>query len=177
LPVTTVDVPTDLMEYMDKLVAQGLARNRREILVRALANYRKFRMHEWESELIQFYGYRAGILTQRSYQGLIADLNEKQLMEAGRRMGHTLKDLCLANFGARTQNPEHWKLALRIFRDMGAGVISLDNDHITISKPYHPTALLNGYLDTVLGTKLLPVRTVEDVAIFQIKRAKEQDKR
>ena len=177
MPVTTVDVPTDLMEYMDKLVAQGLARNRREIIVKALANYKKLRMHEWESELLRFYGFRAGILTQRSYQGLIADLNDEQLMEAGRRMGHTLKDLCLANFGANTEDPEHWKLAFRIFQDMGTGVISQDENQITIGKPYHSTSLLNGYLETVLGTKLTPVRTVEDVAIFQIKRARERNKK
>ena len=177
MPVTTVDVPTDLMEYMDNLVAQGLARNRREIIVRALANYKKLRMYEWESELIRFYGFRAGILTQKSYQGLIAELNDRQLMEAGKRMGHTLKDLCLANFGARTENPENWKLAFQIFQDMGTGGISQDDDRITISKPYHPTVLLNGYLDTVLGTKLTAVKTVEDVAIFEINRAKERDKK
>lgn len=172
-----MDVPTDLMEYMDKLVAQGLARNRREIIVKALANYKKLRMHEWESELLRFYGFRAGILTQRSYQGLIAELSEEQLMEAGRRMGHTLKDLCLANFGANTENPENWKLAFRVFQDMGTGLISQDDDQITIGRPYHSTALLGGYLETVLGAKLMPVTTVEDVAIFQIKRPRDRNKK
>jgi len=174
MPITTVNIPEDLLKYIDSLVAKGVARSKQEVIIKALQNYRKFHMHEWHDPLIIIRGFRRALINQRSLNEILKKFSEEELYEIGKKMGFTLKDSCLASFGVDSTNRENWELALKLLEDNGWGIFKIEKDknnkeklRIIIYNPFFPKKLLHGYLETALGVKFSLIPTVEDVAILE----------
>jgi len=171
MPVTTVDIPPEQLSFIDTLVKDGFARNRREAIVRALEFYTKFEVHTWMGPLILRYGIRKLLISKGSLSELVSGLSKNELYEAGKRMGKTLRD-CVIALKLDVSRPENHKRALQILEDEGWGSFAVDEDRITITNPIFPAPLLHGYLETALSVKLSRLDTTEDIYSFAKKKIK-----
>jgi hypothetical protein len=95
MPVTSFDIPPALRTVVDNLVSTGGARNRREIMVRALEIFQTFQAQNWNGPLIKVNGVRAGFFSKGALAELAYGMSDSELYNAGRRMGKALKDLAL----------------------------------------------------------------------------------
>ena len=167
LPVTSFDIPQDLLSFLDELVRDGIARSRREIVVRALRTYIKLQIHKWNGSFIIVNGIRKGLVSKGSLMELTREMSDKQLFEAGRRMGKALQD------SAKGRNldislPENYKPALQMLEDFGWGRFNIEGSRITIAEPLLPAAVTHGYLETALATTLEQLDSVEEIHFFEI---------
>ena len=168
MPATTVDIPPDLLHFMDDLISRGVARSRREIVVSALSYYQKYTMFDWSDDRIVVRKLRRAFMTQKGVEQLTLNLSDQQLYEVGKRMGQTLLDSLLANFGRNGREPDNYKLVMQILSDIGWGEFTLTEDRIVANSPFMHKQLLRGYLEHGLGLQLRLTPTIEDVAIFEI---------
>jgi Arc/MetJ-type ribon-helix-helix transcriptional regulator len=167
MPVTSFDLPHDILDFLDQLVHDGFARNRREIVVRALQAYSKFQIHRWNDSLIIINGIRKGLVSKGSLMELTSEMSDRQLLEAGTRMGKALRD------SAKGRNldislPENHKAALQMLEDFGWGGFKIEGNRITIIEPLVPAPLMHGYLEAALGTALTRLDSVEEILFFEI---------
>ena len=167
MPVTTFDIPKDLFSLIDDLVKSGKARNRREIVVRALEIYMKLQAYNWDGPLITLDGVRKGLISKGSIRELVAGMSEEQLYNAGKRMGKTLRDLAL-NRRFDISQPENCPAALQMLEDFGWGRFQMDADRITMTAAFLPSAVIHGYLETALSINLDKINTTEDIIAFEI---------
>jgi hypothetical protein len=169
MPVTSVNIPNGLLKYIDSLVKQGVVKSRKDVVLKALENYRRFSMHEWQEPRIRIFGVRGTFLTLRSFNELVKELTGEQLYEVGRRMGRALKELCLTNFNSDITKRENWNVAFQVLRDIcGIGSFKVSDNKIIVHNPFYPIPLLHGYLETALDVRLKRVETLEDVAIYEL---------
>lgn len=166
MPVTTVDVPEEILSFIDTLVKSGKARNRREIVVKALEVFMKLDVENWNGPLIFVHGVRKGLISKGSIAELVANMSDDERYKAGKRMGKTLKDLAL---GLRLDItlPDNHRAALQILEDLGWAKFQLDDASITITGAFLPTAVIHGYLETALGVSLTRIDTTEDIIAFR----------
>ena len=170
MPVTTFDIPEDLFSFIDGLIRSGNARNRREIVVQALEIFVKLQGHRWNGSLIIIDGVRKGLISKGSIAELVSGMSEKELYDAGRRMGKTLRDLAIGRRLDISQ-PENHKSALQMLEDFGWGRFVMDGSRIVISGAFLPTAVIHGYLETALSVTLCKVDTTEDIIALDLTSA------
>jgi len=167
MPVTTFDIPKNLLAFIDELVDSGVVRNRREIVIRALENFMKLQMHTWNGPLIFIHGVRQAVVSSGSMKELIDGMSEKGLYEAGRRMGMTLRDSALISQRLDVTLPENHKAAVKLLEDLGWGIFKISDEHIIITDTFLPPPLIHGYLETALSLDLKRVDTTEDIRVFE----------
>jgi len=167
LPVTSFDIPRDLLAFLDELVSSGVARNRREIVIRALRNFVKLQMHKWKGSLMVIHGVRQGLVSSGSVKELLAGRSEKEMYEAGKRMGRTLKDSALVERRLDVTRSENFKAASQILEDQGWGVFTMNDSRMVIVDSFLPPAVIHGYLEGALSVNLKRVETAEDVIVLE----------
>ena len=167
LPVTTFDIPDELLSFIDDLVKAGKARNRREIIVKAMEVFVKLHVQNWNGPLIIIHGVRKGLISKGSIAELVAGMSDDELYKAGKRMGKTLRDLAM-NMRLDISQPENHQAALQILEDFGWGRLQLDGERITITNVFLPSAVIHGYLETALAIHLARIDTVEDIIAFEL---------
>jgi hypothetical protein len=166
MPVTTFDIPQDLIEFIDNLVRDGFARTRREIVLRALEVFRNFEVHKWNGSNIILYGIRAGLVSKGSIQELTSGMSGEELYGLGKRMGKTLKDTGLQR-QLDISLPENYDAAVHMLRDFGWGEFVVDEKRIVVTASLLPAELIRGYLETSLGLRLARIDTKEDITVFE----------
>lgn len=166
MPVTTFDIPHDLLDFIDNLVRDRAARNRREIVLRALETFRKLEVHRWNGSFIFLYGIRAGLVSKGSIQELTSGISDKELYSVGKRMGKTLRDTGIQR-QLDISLPENHATALQMLEDFGWGKFTIDEKRITVAGALLPGELIRGYLETALGVKLSKVDTTEDITVLE----------
>jgi Arc/MetJ-type ribon-helix-helix transcriptional regulator len=167
MPVTTIDIPNDLLSFIDALIKSGKARNRREIVVRSLEIFVKLQAQDWNGSLIVIHGVRKGLISKGSIAELVSGMSEEELYSAGKRMGKTLKDLAIDRHLDISQ-PENHKVALQMLEDFGWARFLMDQGRITITGAFLPAAVIHGYLETALGITLSRIDTTEDIIVFEM---------
>jgi len=167
MPVTTFDIPKNLLAFIDELVDSRVIRNRREIVIRALENSVKFQMQKWNGPLIFIHGVRQAVISSGCMKELIDGISEKGLYEAGRRMGMTLRDSALISHRLDVTLPENHKAAVKLLEDLGWGIFKINDNQIIITDTFLPSALIHGYLETALSLDLKRVDTTEDIRVFE----------
>jgi len=169
MPVTSVDISDELMNFIDSIIEQGFARNRREVILRALEVYARFEVHRWNGPFITINGIRNALISKASMSELTSGLSEQELYDAGKRMGKTLKDLVIQQRWdiSRTDNR---RKAVQVIEEEGWGRFDIDQDRITITGAIVRAALLHGYLETALSLKLSRMDTTDDIMVFEIKK-------
>lgn len=155
------------MDFMDELVRDGSARNRREIFVKALRTFVRVQGHKWTGSLIFMNGVRTGLISKGSLGKLVSEMSEDGRRKAGRSMGNTLKALAMGRGRDLTQ-PENYKVALQMIEEFGWGNLAIDNKRITITSCLFPEEVIRGYLETALSRTLDIVESSEDINVFQI---------
>ncbi|MGA2784896.1 MAG: hypothetical protein ABSF09_09395 [Candidatus Bathyarchaeia archaeon] len=166
MPVTTFDVPKHLLSFIDDLVREAKARSRREIVVQALEIYVKLQCQDWNGPLILMDGVRKGLISKGSIQELVSGMSDKQLYDAGKRMGKTLRDLAIQR-RLDISRPENYKAALQMLEDFGWGKFMIDEKQITITNAFLPAAVVHGYLEAALSTTLSKSYIVEDIIVLE----------
>jgi hypothetical protein len=167
LPITSFDIPQDLLSFLDDLVRDGVARSRREIVLRALQAYIKLQIHKWNGSFIIINGIRKGLVSKGSLLELTREMSDKQLFEAGTRMGKALRDSAKGR-KLDISLPENHKQALQMLEDFGWGRFSIEGSRITIAEPLLPAPVTHGYLEAALGTTLQQLESVEEIHFFEI---------
>lgn len=169
--VTTVDIPDELLEYVDYITSSKKARNRREVLINALSFYKRYDGLNWRDSKISVGGFRKAMLGQKFVDLLQNCLTQEQLYEIGRRYGPTLHDYLLVNFGKESSDRPNYESALQHLSDMGWGTLKLQDSRIVASDSFLPEPLLRGYLEAALGTELESIPTTESIVLFEIRRS------
>jgi len=169
MPATTVNIPSDILKFMDSLVESGVAHSRRQIVVEALGYYRDLTMHEWVPGRITVRQLRRALMTQKSIEQLTLKMTDQDLYESGVRMSHTLFDSMLAGWRKDPKVAENHQLAFQLLSQIGWGTFTLSDGRLIINSPFLPKHLIRGYLAAALGLHLDIVQTIEDLAIFDIK--------
>jgi hypothetical protein len=170
MPVTTFDIPQSILDFMDTIVESRAVHSRRDLVVRALENLKKYEMHTWKGAAITVHGVRHGMFSIGGLRELLRDRSEKDLYETGRRMGHTLRDTALVSEGLDITLPENQGVALRMLEDSGWGLFRTSDSRIVITAPLLPSPLIHGFLETALSRALKRLDTKEDVCVLEGER-------
>jgi len=166
MPVTSFDIPEDLNKLIESLVRSRTARNRRDIIVRALEVYLKYEAYGWREPLIFISGFRHAMMSKGSLTALVAEMSESELYSAGKRMGKSLQDFAHQR-GIDVSVEKNREKALKVLEDAGWGRFVLGSDMITVNEPFFPAELIQGYLETAMSLSLKKINTTEDVFIFK----------
>jgi Arc/MetJ-type ribon-helix-helix transcriptional regulator len=167
MPVTSFDIPSHLLSFIDDLVATGAARNRREIVVRALEIFVRFQADKWNGHIIVINGIRGGLVSKGSISELVCDMTDAELYDAGRRMGKTLKDHAI-QLRIDISRVDNYGAALQLLEVFGWGKFAIARNRISVITPLLPTAMIHGYLESALGVGLKRVETTEDIVVFDM---------
>jgi len=166
MPVTTFDVPEDLLALIDDLVSRGVARNRRELFIRALRVFFELGAHNWIDTLIMIDGVRGGLISRAAITELTSSILEKELYDAGKRAGKTLNELAIQR---RIDRSEPWspRALLKMLENFGWGRFAIDDKHITVTSPFLPAAVIHGYLESGLSMTLKRIETSGEIQAFE----------
>ena len=171
MPLTTVDIPKDIMDYLDGLIAKGVKRSRKEAILEALSFYRTFGMEGWSPPRYQLGSARLVFLNAEGLVELAKEIDGERLVEAGRRAGYILRDHLIANLGLKMVQGGSWEEVFEFLKNMGWGVFRMAEDKILAANLGVPAPLVQGYLEALLDVKLKPLPTrAQDIAIFEIEK-------
>jgi hypothetical protein len=171
MPVTSIDLSKNVLDFMDNLISHGFARSRREIVLGALESYERYSIHKWRNSIIVLHGLVHGLVSKRSIAQLVAGLSEEELYERGGMMSQSLRDAAMVEYGKDLSKPENHQLGLQMLETAGWGEFTAEGNRIMIREPLFPKQMLHGYLESALGVKLSLADTFEDVVIMTVSRA------
>lgn len=170
MPITSFDIPQDQLDFIDELVKSGVVRNRREAVVQAIQKYREYDIWKWNTPFLIWRSFRRAMITKRGLELLTEKMSDEELYAAGRRMGKTVNDSMIVNFGREPNDPENLKLGLNMLEQCGIGQFQIENNTLIIRHPFFPKEMLRGYLETAFFLSLKPVSTLEDIAVMKIEK-------
>jgi hypothetical protein len=170
LPITTFDLPPELLQFLDKMADSGTVRNRKEAVLQAILAYRDYELWKWNPPNIVWRNFRRVIMTEKSLELLLEDMSEEEQYEAGKRMGHTLADSLLSNYNLVSSSARGKELGFSILKQCGVGEFKIEGGSLVVHQPHFPKPLLQGYLESSFGFSLEIVPTREDVVIFKIRK-------
>jgi|SRR5208282_1379445 len=165
MPVTTFDIPQELLVTIDNLIHENNARNRREVVVKALEVFFKLQANKWNGPFIYINGIRKGLISKGSLTELISGMSLDELYDSGKRMGKTLRDSAIER-RLDLSRPENHITALQMLEDFGWGRFTIDDERITVTSSLLPAALIHGYLETALSIRLTRIETREDIVVL-----------
>jgi len=169
MPLTTVDIPKDIIDYLDSLISRGVKRSRKEAVLEALRFYQMFTMENWHPPRYQMGAVRLVFMNSEGLFEVSKEVPSDKLVEAGRRAGYILRDHLIASFGLKLVEQSSWGDIFEFLRNMGWGVFKRADGKILASNLSVPAPLVQGYLEALLSVRLrtLPTRA-PDVAIFEV---------
>jgi len=170
LPITTFDLPSELLEFLDDMTKSGTVRNRKEAVLRAISAYKEYELWKWNPPTIMWRNFRRIIMTEKSLELLVEGMSEEELYEAGKRMGQTLSDSLISNYNLPANGTRTREIGFSILKQCGIGEFKIESGSVIVHQPLFPKSLLRGYLESSFGMSLDIVPTREDVAIFKIKK-------
>jgi len=168
LPVTTVDIPEKMIEYMDELVRKGIVRYRKQVILGALESYRKLEIHRWSAPYYNVGGQRVVLVDEKSFRKLMASLPEQRLKEAGRELGHEFKNRFLVELGTDTTDRSNWGVGVDFLRNLGWGNFTIIEEKVHVTDGGLNFSFIHGCLEALLGVKLRIVTSNVSMAIFEI---------
>jgi len=168
LPVTTVDIPEKMIEYIDQLVRKGIVRYRKQVILGALESYRKLEIHRWSAPYLNVGGQRMILINEQSLRKLMASLPEQRLRKAGRELGHAFKNHFYVDLGTDTTDRSNWEVAFDYLRILGWGNFTSIQDKVRVTDGGLNFSFIHGCLEAFLSVKLLVVVSNVNMAIFKI---------
>jgi len=168
LPVTTVDIPEKMIEYMDELVRKGIVRYRKQVILGALESYRKLEIHRWSAPYYNVGGQRVVLINEQSFRKLMASLSEQRLRKAGRELGHAFKNHFYVELGTDTTDRSNWGVAFDFLRNLGWGNFTIIEKKVHVTDGGLNFSFIHGCLEALLSVKLLVVVSNVNMAIFEI---------
>jgi predicted hydrocarbon binding protein len=112
------------------------------------------------------HGVRHGLVSSGAVRGLLAGQSEKEMYEAGKRMGRTLKDSALVEHRLDVTRSENFETASKMLEDSGWGVFTMNGNRIVIIDSFLPPAVIHGYLEGALDLNLKRGETAEDIIVL-----------
>jgi hypothetical protein len=167
MPITSVDIPKEIMEYVHSLVEKGKVSTFKDLAVELLRFHKKFSMSEWADNIVYFYGLRHAFISERSLKVIVQEMDYEKQYEIGKKMGKTWLDAFFARYGCSISK-EKWDKALNLIEESGWGNFNLNGKTIVVKRPFLPLPMLQGYLESGLNIKLKRLPTTEQIGVFEI---------
>jgi len=168
LPVTTVDIPEKMIEYIDELIRRGAVRYRKQIILGALELYQKLELHRWSAPYYDVSGQRVVLIDEKSFRKLMASLPEQRLKEAGRELGQTFNNHFLIELKMDITDRSNWGLAFDFLRNLGWGNFTVIEGKVHVTDGGLNFSFIHGCLEALLSVKLCMVTSNVNMAIFEI---------
>jgi len=173
LPVTTVDIPEKMIEYIDELIRKGIVRHRKQVILGALESYQKLEIHRWSAPHYSVGGQRVVLIDEQGFRKLMALLPEQRLKEAGLELGHKFKNHFLVELGTDITDRSNWGVAFDFLRNLGWGNFTMMEEKVHVSNGGVNFAFIHGCLETLLSVKLRVVTSNVSMAIFEMEKKEE----
>ena len=170
MPITTFDLPSEVLSFLDGMSESGAVRNRKEAVLQAILAYKEYELWKWNPPNIMWRNFRRVIMTEKSLEILLQGMSEEERYESGKRMGQTLSDSLLSNYNLTSNSPRAKEVGFSILKQCGIGEFKIEGGSIIVHQPLFPKSLLRGYLESSFGLSLETIPTSEDVAIYKIKK-------
>jgi len=174
MPLTTVDIPKELMDFLDDLVARGVRHSRKEVILEALSYYKALDMVSWRPPIYQLGGSRVVIIDSECLSELARAAEgpgAERLREVGRKVGRALRDRLIASGLLERADLEDPGGVFEFLKALGWGLFKTSGDgrRVVAVQLAVPPPLLHGYLEGLLGVELRAEQTsAKDVAIFTV---------
>jgi len=169
MTLTSVDIPEDLMDFMDSLVQKGVRKNRKDIFVEALRYYSRFSMYEWNPPQYCIHAHtRVAWVTDQSIRELLRIIEPQKHVEFGESIGRNVRDICMVAEGIDTVKKENWKRSFEFLEFLGYGRFKISQDKINVTDSLLSAQVLQGCLQALFGAKLKLITTSLGMALFQI---------
>jgi len=169
MTLTSVDIPADLMEFMDSLIQKGIRKTRRDIFVEALTYYSRFSMCEWNPPQYYIRAHtRVAWVTDQSIRELLRILEPQKHLEFGNAVGRNIRDICMISEGVDTSKKENWKRSLEFLEVLGYGRFKISEDKINATDSLLSDQVLQGCLEALFDRKLKLITSSLGMALFEI---------
>jgi len=173
MTLTSVDIPTKLLEFMDELIGKGLKRTRREIFLEALTYYANLRMHQWDPPIYRAHGRSRVVLVEvTALNQILGLMDEDGQLNAGRILGRVLKDILLVDGAVNSSKRENWKATLELLERHGWGHFQLAEDEVFVTDAGLPPRVLRACLEVLTGAPTDLLTESESVAVVRIGEGK-----
>jgi hypothetical protein len=169
MTLTSVDIPEDLMDFMDSLIQKGVRKNRKDIFVEALRYYSRFSMYEWNPPQYYIHAHtRVAWVTDQSIRELLRILEPQKHLVFGNAVGRNIRDICMIAEGIDTTKKENWKRSLEFLEFLGHGRFKISEDKINATDSFLSAQVLQGCIEALFDRKLKLITSSLGMALFQI---------
>jgi len=169
MTLTSVDIPEDLMDFMDSLIQKGVRKNRKDIFVEALRYYSRFSMYEWNPPQYYIQAHsRVAWITDQAIRELLSIIEPQKHVEFGKAIGRNIRDVLMVAEGIGTAKKEDWKRPIEFLEFLGYGRFKKLEDKINATDSLLSAQILQGCLESLLNVKLKLVTSSPGMALFQV---------
>ena len=173
MTLTSVDIPPNLVEFMDDIIHKGIKKTRREIFIEALTYYSTLRMQDWSPPIYQAYGRSRVVLLEVTALSQILQLMDKEhQLNVGRILGRVLKDILLVEGAGDSAKRENWKVALDLLEKHGWGKFQLKEEDVFVTDTGLSPEILKACLEVLTGATVELLTESESVAVARIGKSK-----
>ncbi|TFF94072.1 ribbon-helix-helix protein, CopG family [Candidatus Thorarchaeota archaeon] len=167
--IISVTMSESLVEHVDKLVNEGVARSRAQMIEDAVRWFIDFTVHKWGGRGIYIDSTRVVLESDSQSSLFFSKLTPAEQYELGITAGSQspIADIVRIYHDKDPSDEDARELVLRILQEHGWGEITKHDDKIVIGSPFYPAPFIHGYLKSLLDLDLELVEThgKENVAL------------
>ncbi|RLI55670.1 MAG: hypothetical protein DRO87_06095 [Candidatus Thorarchaeota archaeon] len=174
--IISVTMSESLVKRIDTLVEARVGRSRAQLIEDAVRWFLDFTVHKWTERGIYINESRTIFESETLSSLFFSKLTRSEQYELGQTAGRSspIADVLKFFYEKNPKDPESRQIVLRLLQESGWGAISLQgekNDLIVIGSPFYPAPYIQGYLESLLGTKInLEETSAKETVALRIKR-------
>ncbi|MBD3407668.1 MAG: ribbon-helix-helix protein, CopG family [Candidatus Lokiarchaeota archaeon] len=170
--IISVTVSQSLVDRIDELVQERVARSRAQLIEDAVRWYLERTVYKWTERGIYIDSFRIILESETLSSLFFSKLTPTDQYELGRTAGSQapFADVVRLFHGQDPTNPNTRELVYNLLQENGWGSFSQRDDIIVIASPFYPGPFIQGYLETLLDVELELMGTnVKDNVALKIK--------
>jgi len=167
---TTILFNDEDRKFLDELIREGKEPGIKPFISKMFDIYRSMAIYDWRYPGEYYSGVsRVAFFSQEGLRALTELISEKDVPEAGRRLGKLMRSSMESSHRLDSSKRENWPDMLKRLRIYGYGDIVLRGDIVVVRNPFIDNIdLLAGFLEELLGCKL-NARTKTAPIVFELK--------
>ncbi len=167
--IISVTMSESLVEHIDELVQERVARSRAQMIEDAVRWFIDFTAHKWGERGIYIDSFRVVFESDSQSSLFFSKLTPSEQHDLGVTAGSQspIADIVKIYHDKNPSDEDARDLVFELLQDHGWGSISLHDDKIVIGSPFYPAPFIHGYLTSLLKIDLELVEThaKENVAL------------
>ncbi|TXT55812.1 MAG: hypothetical protein BAJATHORv1_30195 [Candidatus Thorarchaeota archaeon] len=171
--IISVTVSQSLVDRIDDLVQDRVARSRAQLIEDAVRWYLDRTVYKWTERGIYIDSFRIILESETLSSLFFSKLTPTDQYELGRTAGSQapFADVVRLFHGEDPTDPDTRELVFTLLQENGWGSFNLRDDLIVIASPFYPPPFIQGYLETLLDVKLelMGTNVKDNVALKIIK--------